>query len=122
MFADEFPLDAGISYLNHAAVAPWPARTARVVQAFAEENSRLGSRHYDRWLGTETELRERLRKLIHASSTEEIALLKNTSEALSVVAHDFIFLLVESKLTDEGFLIPFFTQTLPVALYTGVIA
>lgn len=87
MYTDEFPLEAGISYLNHAAVAPWPARTARAVQAFAEENSRLGSRHYERWLGIEAELRDRLCKLINAPSTEEIALLKNTSEALSVVAH-----------------------------------
>jgi selenocysteine lyase/cysteine desulfurase len=87
MFADEFPLDPGISYLNHAAVAPWPTRTSRAVQAFAEENSRLGSRHYARWLVTEAELRERLRQLINAASSDEIALLKNTSEALSVVAH-----------------------------------
>ena len=87
MYAEEFPLDPGISYLNHAAVAPWPARTARAVQAFAEENSRLGSRHYERWLATEAALREGLRRLINATSTDEIALLKNTSEALSVVAH-----------------------------------
>jgi selenocysteine lyase/cysteine desulfurase len=87
MFAAEFPLAPDLCYLNHAAVAPWPARTARAVQAFAEENSRLGSRHYARWLSTERELREALRQLINASSTDEIALLKNTSEALSVVAH-----------------------------------
>lgn len=87
MYADEFPLDPDISYLNHAAVAPWPARTSQAVRAFAEENSRLGSRHYERWLATEHELRERLRQLINARSSEEIALLKNTSEALSVVAH-----------------------------------
>jgi cysteine desulfurase / selenocysteine lyase len=87
MFADEFPLDPGISYLNHAAVAPWPARTARAVQAFAEENTHLGSRHYGCWLAPEAGLREGLRQLINAASTDEIALLKNTSEGLSVVAH-----------------------------------
>jgi rod shape-determining protein MreD len=50
-----------------------------------------------------------------------VPLVEGTVVFISVVAHDFIFLLVESKLTDEGFLLPFFTQTLPVALYTGII-
>lgn len=87
MYADEFPLDPSIVHLNHAAVAPWPLRTQRAVTAFAEENQRLGSRQYARWLQTEDDLREQLRQLINAASTDEIALLKSTSEALSVVAH-----------------------------------
>lgn len=87
MFASEFPIDPDLCYLNHAAVAPWPTRTTRAVQAFAEENNHTGSRHYERWLATERALREGLRQLINAASTDEIALLKNTSEALSVVAH-----------------------------------
>lgn len=40
--------------------------------------------------------------------------------ALSVVLHDLVFLLVQSRLTDDGFLRPFLTQSLPVALYSGV--
>ncbi len=87
MMDDEFPLDPNICYLNHAAVSPWPARTASAVQSFAHENCHSGSRYYDRWLAVEQELRERLRTLINAASVDEIALLKNTSEALSVVAH-----------------------------------
>ncbi len=39
---------------------------------------------------------------------------------LSVLAHDLVFLLVQSNLIDEGFLRPFLTQSLPVALYSGV--
>lgn len=41
---------------------------------------------------------------------------------LSVLAHDFVYLLVQSNLTDEGFLRPLFSQSLPVAIYTGLIA
>lgn len=82
----DFILDDGIVYLNHAAVSPWPQRTAAAVQAFAEENARLGSTHYPRWLAVEEHLRERLRWLINAPAADDIALLKNTSEALSVVA------------------------------------
>jgi selenocysteine lyase/cysteine desulfurase len=82
----EFLLDTNIIYLNHAAVAPWPRRTVEAVKAFAEENGSHGSRNYPGWMHTESLLREQLCRLINARSVDEIALLKNTSEALSVVA------------------------------------
>ncbi len=86
-YSAEFPLDAGLIYLNHAAVSPWPRRTAEAVQRFAEENMRQGARDYPRWMETETRLREQCRRLLNAPSADDIALLKNTSEALSVVAY-----------------------------------
>jgi selenocysteine lyase/cysteine desulfurase len=86
MYESEFLLDDSVIYLNHAAVAPWPRRTVDAVRAFAAENGAFGSRNYASWVHTETLLRERLRQLLHARTTDEIALLKNTSEALSVVA------------------------------------
>jgi cysteine desulfurase/selenocysteine lyase len=82
----EFPLVDDIVYLNHAAVSPWPLRTSNAVKAFAEENSRHGAQNYLKWLKTESDLREQLKRLINAPSKDDIALLKNTSEALSVVA------------------------------------
>ena len=83
---NEFPLDPEIVYLNHAAVAPWPARTAAAVEAFARENIHQGARDYPRWLEREQRLREQLRDLVGAESIDDIALLKNTSEGLSVIA------------------------------------
>lgn len=83
----EFPLEPGLIYLNHAAVAPWPRRTAEAVKAFAEENLHRGASDYPKWMETEARLREQCRLLLNAQSTADIALLKNTSEALSVVAH-----------------------------------
>jgi selenocysteine lyase/cysteine desulfurase len=82
-----FRLDQDIIYLNHAAVAPWPLRTANAVKAFAEENARQGSKDYELWLLREKQLREQLAQLINASSTSEIALLKSTSEGLSLIAY-----------------------------------
>ncbi|MBF8270553.1 MAG: hypothetical protein HW386_2262 [Gammaproteobacteria bacterium] len=82
----EFPLEDGLIYLNHAAVAPWPARTRDAVRQFAEENSRIGAQHYQRWLQKEQALRAQIQRLLNAPSSDDIALLKNTSEALSVVA------------------------------------
>lgn len=86
-FSDEFVLDADLIHVNHAAVGPWPVRTQQAVCEFAEENSRQGSLSYLHWIERETSLRRQLQQLIHADSIEEIALLKSTSEALSVVAY-----------------------------------
>lgn len=83
----EFSLAPELIYLNHAGVAPWPRRTTEAVKAFAEENARWGAWQYSRWIEIESELRERLRALINAPSATDIALLKNTSEALSMVAY-----------------------------------
>ncbi|MBK1716677.1 aminotransferase class V-fold PLP-dependent enzyme [Thiocystis violacea] len=83
----EFPLAPDVCHLNHAAVGPWPRRTVEAVARFAEENARQGSLGYPRWLAVEQRLRERLARLINADSPTDIALAKNTSEALSVIAH-----------------------------------
>jgi len=81
-----FELEPELIHLNHAAVAPWPTRTREAVEAFARENASQGSLNYPRWLETESRLRTDLGRLINARA-DDIALLKNTSEALSVVAH-----------------------------------
>jgi selenocysteine lyase/cysteine desulfurase len=83
----QFLLDPDILYLNHAAVAPWPRRTAEAVQAFAEENRSRGAAAYPHWLKAERALRGRLQRLVNAASEDDIALVKNTSEGLSLVAY-----------------------------------
>lgn len=83
----EFPLDPSIVYLNHAAVAPWPQRTGDAVQRFARENTRFGAAHYPAWLAIEQKLKQQLAWLIKAPTTDDIALMKNTSEALSTIAY-----------------------------------
>lgn len=83
----EFPLIDDLCYLNHAAVAPWPKRTSEAVIAFAQQNTRYGSHFYLDWLAKEAELRQQLQTLINAPSSDDIALVKNTSEALSFVAY-----------------------------------
>jgi selenocysteine lyase/cysteine desulfurase len=83
----EFDQAPGLVYLNHAAVAPWPERTRVAVARFAAENQLRGAQHYRQWLDVERRLRGQLRWLINAADDAEIALLKSTSEGLSVVAH-----------------------------------
>lgn len=86
LISHEFPQDESIIYLNHAAVSPWPFRTAEAVKQFADENISHGATNYSNWTTKETELRGQLKSLINAPSLDDISLLKNTSEALSVVA------------------------------------
>lgn len=83
----EFPLKEGLVYLNHAAVGVWPRRTAEAVKAFAGENMLQGAADYPAWLAAERRIRERLKRLINADSADDIALLKNTSEGLSLIAY-----------------------------------
>ncbi len=83
---DQFPiLDQGL-YLNHAAIAPWPRKTAEDVQAFALENTDKGPLAYRDWILRENELRRLLTRLTGANSEDDIALLKNTTEGISMVA------------------------------------
>jgi len=89
--SEDFALDPELCHLNHAAVGPWPRRTAEVVARFAEENAHAGSLAYPQWLEVEQRLRERLARLIGAVSPADIALAKNTSEALSVIAHGIVW-------------------------------
>lgn len=83
----QFPLDPSLIYLNHAGVGPWPRRTRDAIAAFADENAHRGAADYPRWIKTETRLRQRLADLINARSSDDVALVKNTSEGLSFIAY-----------------------------------
>jgi len=83
----QWKLSPDLIHVNHAAVGPWPQRTKQAIEAFAEDNATFGSLHYSQWIKTEAELKKQLTTLINAKSSDEISLLKNTSEALSVIAY-----------------------------------
>jgi cysteine desulfurase/selenocysteine lyase len=86
-----FQLDEHIIHLNHAAVGPWPIATRDAVIEFARENASIGSQHYGQWLQTEQQLKLKLSQLINARYSDEIAILKNTSEGLSLIARGLNF-------------------------------
>jgi len=73
-------------YLNHAAVAPWPCCTSDAVIRFADENSTAGPAAYRNWIARENNLRDQIATLTGAASGDDIALLKNTTEGISLVA------------------------------------
>ncbi len=84
-YRDEFTVTQSLIYLNHAAVAPLPRRTAVAMQSLAQDALDFGSLHYDRWLDTYEAVRVAAARLIGAQR-HEIALVKNTSEGISIVA------------------------------------
>jgi cysteine desulfurase/selenocysteine lyase len=84
-YRDEFPVTQNLIYLNHAAVAPLSRRCATAMQELARDAMEFGSLHYDRWLDTYEAVRVTAAKMIGAQRNE-IALVKNTSEGISIVA------------------------------------
>jgi cysteine desulfurase/selenocysteine lyase len=85
--AEQFPVNDQCMYLNHAAVAPWPKCTSDAVQKFAIENCQTGAQGYLTWLKKEQLLRSKLANLVGSKNEDCVALVKNTSEALSIVAY-----------------------------------
>jgi len=81
----QFPVTENLVYLNHAGVAPLVKPAAEAMQRLAEDALRFGSFHYDQWLATYESLRQAGARLLGASS-EEIAIVKNTSEGIATVA------------------------------------
>jgi cysteine desulfurase/selenocysteine lyase len=84
-YRDQFPVTERLIYLNHAAVAPLPKRSADAIKAFADDALDYGALHYDKWMDTYEALRVAAATLIGADRGE-IALIKNTSEGIATVA------------------------------------
>lgn len=88
LLAQEFPVRKNLIYLNHAAVAPLPLRSGDAVKAFVDEYVHFGTKNYQHWSQHADQLHADLAQFINASA-DEIALLKNTSEGISIVAMGF---------------------------------
>src|ERR1700729_372417 len=84
-YASEFPVRQKLIYLNHAAVSPLPRRTADAMHALVTDAATYGSIHYETWMAAYEKLRITTAKLINAKKSE-IALVKNTSEGIAMVA------------------------------------
>jgi len=82
----QFPVSELGLYLNHAAIAPWPRCTSEAVMDFARENAETGPARYSEWIRRESALRNQLAVMTGAASADDIALLKNTTEGISLVA------------------------------------
>ena len=82
----DFPVTQNLVYLNHAAIAPLPAPVASAMTELATDARDYGSLHYPKWLQTYENCRVSAARLIGAHR-DEIAIVKNTSEGISIVAN-----------------------------------
>ena len=81
-----FPLTQQTVYLNHAAISPPPVPTLRAVEAQMRDVAENGSRNYQKWVAVKENARRLAASLIGARP-EQLAFMRNTSDALSTVAN-----------------------------------
>lgn len=81
-----FPVTQRVAYLNHAAVSPPPVNTIRAIEAQLKDVHENGSANFRSWLSVKERARELLAKLLGARP-EQVAFVRNTSDALSTVAN-----------------------------------
>jgi selenocysteine lyase/cysteine desulfurase len=73
-------------YFNHAAISPPPIETLRVIEAHLKDVHENGSINFRDWLAVKEQARELLANLLGARP-EQVAFMRNTSDALSTVAN-----------------------------------
>ena len=86
MLRELFPITERFNYLNHAAVSPLPLPTLQTVESQLKDVHQFGSVNFQDWLSTKEQARKLLATLLGARP-EQIAFMRNTSDALSTVAN-----------------------------------
>ena len=81
-----FPVTQRAVYLNHAAISPPPITTIRAVESQLKDVHENGSANYRSWLAVKERARALLAQLLGARP-EQVAFVRNTSDALSTVAN-----------------------------------
>lgn len=84
-YRDRFPVTEKLIYMNHAGVTPLCKAAADAMRWVLDDSLHYGSDHYDQWMACYRGLRKAAARLINADPAE-IALVKNTSEGISMVA------------------------------------
>jgi cysteine desulfurase / selenocysteine lyase len=85
---DDMPVARRWAYFDHAAVAPISATTRAAIDAWSRDASRDGVAAWGTWRKSVENTRRLAAELIGAKS-REIALVRNTTEGLSIVAEGF---------------------------------
>src|SRR4051794_7972082 len=84
----EFPVSRHWVYLDHAAVAPLPRRSAAVLREWADEQERNGVIHWPQWEEKLERIRDGIAGLIHADR-DEIAFINSTTHGIGLIAEGF---------------------------------
>ena len=81
-----FPITQHSIYLNHAAISPLSIPTFAAIEAQLKDVRDHGSTHYQSWIAVKESARTLLAELLGARP-EQVAFMRNTSDALSTVAN-----------------------------------
>jgi cysteine desulfurase / selenocysteine lyase len=84
-FRREMPITEKFAYLDHAAVAPLPARSGAEITKFATQSTHEGDTRWLDWAASAARTRTLAAKLINADESE-IALVANTTQGIGMVA------------------------------------
>ncbi len=96
----EFPVRKNLVYLNHAALAPVPARVARAIESHNADAMTFGAFHWKQWSRRYDETREKAARFIGAEPSQ-IAFLPSTSHALNLVASGISWRTGDTVLGDD---------------------
>jgi cysteine desulfurase / selenocysteine lyase len=98
---DLFPITKRYTYLNHAAVSPLPLPTLEAVEAQLRDVHENGSVNFRNWLTVKEQARRLLASLLGARP-EQVAFMRNTSDALSTVANGLTWRTGDNIVTFRG--------------------
>src|ERR1051326_6200276 len=84
-----FPVTERLIYFNHAAISPPPIPTIRAIEAQLKDVQENGSLNFRSWLAVKEDSRKLLASLLGARP-EQVAFVRNTSDALSTGARGTI--------------------------------
>lgn len=87
-FRAEMPVTKSWAYFDHAAVAPLPARTERVISHWVKQATEQGDTVWPEWSQGVEACRASAAKLLNADRAE-VALVHSTTEGLTLVAEGF---------------------------------
>jgi len=96
-----FPITRGYNYLNHAAVSPLPLPTLQAVETQLKDVHENGSVNFQDWLSVKEQARRLLAGLLSARP-EQVAFMRNTSDALSSVANGLTWRQGDNIVTFRG--------------------
>lgn len=82
-----FPITERAVYLNHAAVSAPPLPTIHAIESQLLDVVENGSLHYRRWVATKERARKLAAAMLGARRPDQVAFMRNTSDALSTVAN-----------------------------------
>ncbi|MCX7959645.1 MAG: aminotransferase class V-fold PLP-dependent enzyme [Deltaproteobacteria bacterium] len=95
-----FPITNNHRFFNHASISPMPFDVADAIKEFNEDIMHHGNMHERRWIRQVEKTREMYARLINAEP-EEIAFIKSTSQAISIICKGMKFRKGEKILTAD---------------------